>query len=73
MPKLPALTSGKLISLLLANGYVFDHQTGSHRVYFNASSNKRVTVPYHKRDLPKGTLVAILKAAGLMDEVRRIG
>ncbi len=65
MPKLPALTADDIIRVLLENGFVLDHQRGSHRVYHNVVSGKRVVVPYHRRDLPKGTLLAILKQAGL--------
>jgi predicted RNA binding protein YcfA (HicA-like mRNA interferase family) len=65
MPKLPALTANEVIRVLLDNGFVLDHQRGSHRVYCNATTGKRVIVPYHRRDLPRGTLLAILKQAGL--------
>ena len=65
MPKIPALTADKVIKLLLENGFELDHQTGSHRVYYNSETKKRVVVPYHKQDLPKGTLLSILKQAGI--------
>lgn len=67
MPKLPSLTPDEVIKRLLRAGFELDHQTGSHRVYFNPHTKKRVVVPYHKRDLPKGTLVSILKQAGLRE------
>ena len=67
MPKLPVLTSEEVTKLLLEDGFEFDHQTGSHKVYYNPSTKKRAVVPYHKRDLPKGTLLSILKQAGLRD------
>ena len=51
--------------MLLKNGFVLDHQTGSHRVYYNEATKRRVIVPYHKKDLPKGTLMSILKATGI--------
>jgi len=65
MSKVPALTSAKLIKILTKHGFILDHQTGSHRVYINQKTGKRVVVPYHKKDLPKGTLLSIVKAAGL--------
>lgn len=68
MPKVPALTPDKLIKILAKHGFSLDHQTGSHRVYLNTSTKKRVIVPYHKRDIPKGTLMSIIKAAGLEEE-----
>lgn len=70
MPKLPALTSEKLIRILSEHGFILDHQTGSHRVYLNKETKKRVIVPYHKKDMPKGTLMSIIKAAGIEDHFR---
>ena len=67
MPKLPSLTPDRVIEILLQNGFEFDHQTGSHRVYYNPETKKRAVVPYHRKDLPKGTLLSILKQAGLKD------
>jgi predicted RNA binding protein YcfA (HicA-like mRNA interferase family) len=67
MPKIPSLTAEKLIKLLIKNGFLLDHQTGSHRVYYNDETRKRVIVPYHKRELPRGTLISILKEAGLKE------
>ena len=69
MPKIPSLTAEKIIKLLLQHEFELDHQTGSHRVYYNKTTKKRVTVPYHKRELPRGTLVSILKQAGLKEKV----
>ncbi len=69
MPKLPSYISDEIIKLLQQNGFELDHQTGSHRVYYNPATKRRVVVPYHKKDLPKGTLIAILKQAGLRDAV----
>lgn len=63
MPK--SLTSPELIKLLLKNGFVEQRQSGSHKVFYNKESKRRVIVPFHRRDLPKGTLNEILKQAGL--------
>jgi len=52
MPKFPSLTAQKVIKLLLQNGFELDHQTGSHRVYYNKHTKKRVTVPFHRKELP---------------------
>jgi predicted RNA binding protein YcfA (HicA-like mRNA interferase family) len=67
MPKIPSLTPEKLARILLQHGFVLDHQTGSHRVYYNKERKKRVVVPYHRKELPRGTLVTILKEAGLQE------
>ncbi len=63
MPKLPVLTSKKLIKILKSYGFIEHHQTGSHKILFNPEKELRVTVPFHVRDLPKGTTAAILNQA----------
>lgn len=69
MPKEPSLTPDRIIKILLKNGFELDHQAGSHRVYYNPVTKRRAVVPYHRRDLPKGTLLSILRQAGLKDLV----
>lgn len=63
MPKLRPMTPKKLIQFLKKQGFVIDHVTGSHYTLFNEATGKRVTVAYHTKELPKGTLAAILKEA----------
>jgi predicted RNA binding protein YcfA (HicA-like mRNA interferase family) len=63
LPKLPTLTPKKVISLLEKNGFLLDHSSGSHYVFYHPIKKTRVVVPYHKKDLPKGTLVSILRHA----------
>ena len=54
----------ELIKLLQNNGFIFARQSGSHAIY-RKSENIMVVVPIHNRDIPIGTLNAILKDAGL--------
>lgn len=68
MPKLPALTSKKLVKILLSLGFIEDHQVGSHKVFYHPITKKRAVVPFHVKDLPKGTLLAILREAGITRE-----
>ena len=65
MPKLPALTSQKVIKLLQKKGFVLDRVKGSHHIYFHLGLKRRVVVPFHNKDLPKGTLLEILRQAGI--------
>ena len=37
-------------------------------MYYHSESKRRVIIPYHKKDLPKGTLMEILKQAGISKE-----
>ena len=55
-----------LIKLLEKNGFIFKRSKGSHQIYYNASPNITVIVPVHgNKDVKKGTLMAILKQAGI--------
>ena len=65
MPKLKALTPKQIIQKLKELGFVEDHQRGSHKIFYNVTTGKRAVVPFHARDLPKGTLLAIIREAGL--------
>jgi len=65
MPKLPILTPKRLIKIIEKLGFQLDHKTGSHYIFYNKERKRRVTIPYHTRDLPKGTILSILKQAGI--------
>lgn len=68
MPKLPALTSKQIIKKFGKLGFVKDHQTGSHLILYNAETKRRAVIPYHTKDLPKGTLSAILRESQISRE-----
>lgn len=65
MPKLPILTAKDLLAILYKKGFQVDHATGSHFILRNPANLRRVTVPFHRKDLPRGTVMAILRQAGL--------
>ncbi|MFQ6089272.1 MAG: type II toxin-antitoxin system HicA family toxin [Methanosarcinales archaeon] len=71
MPKLPSLTPRKVIRILEKKDFVLDRVKGSHHIYYHPEMKRRVVVPLHKRDLPKGTLLEILKQAGISKEELR--
>lgn len=58
-------TPKRLVKLLIENGFVFTRQNGSHAIFRNDTKAKKVVVPMHSKDIPKGTLRAILKDAGI--------
>lgn len=71
MAKLPSLTPRKIIKVLVKRGFVLDRTKGSHHIYYHPETRRRVVVPVHQKDLPKGTLLEILKQAGVTrDELR---
>jgi len=63
MPKLKTLTPKQIIKLLEEKGFRLERKAGSHFVYYNSSLNKIAVVPFHSKNLPKGTMISILKQA----------
>jgi predicted RNA binding protein YcfA (HicA-like mRNA interferase family) len=68
MSNLPTLTPKKIISILESRGFLLDRIKGSHHIFYNPESNKRIVVPFHKKDLPVGTMMEILRQAGITKE-----
>ena len=67
--QLPSLKAREVVRALLRAGFFIHHQKGSHvRLFHKSDSERKVTVPYHDRDVPKGTLYNILKQAKLSPE-----
>lgn len=60
-----AMTSGELIKALKRAGWYQVAVKGSHHQFKHAARPGRVTIPHPKKDLPQGTVKAILKQAGL--------
>jgi len=64
--RLPALTARDVIRALERAGFAVSRTSGSHRRLVHSSDPARkVTVPVHTGDLPRGTLRAIISQAGL--------
>jgi predicted RNA binding protein YcfA (HicA-like mRNA interferase family) len=59
------MTPKQMIKLLEENGFKEIRQDGSHKFFKNSETGKTTTVPYHSKDLKKGTEQKILKDAGL--------
>ena len=64
--ELPSLTPKKLIKILNKICFILYCQSGSHRIY--VKDEFQVIVPYHNKDLKKGTLNNIIKGIGLSIE-----
>ena len=65
MPKLPVLTAKDVIRILERRGFILDRVKGSYPIYLHPDTDQRAVVSYHRRDLPQGTLLSILKQAGI--------
>jgi predicted RNA binding protein YcfA (HicA-like mRNA interferase family) len=59
------MSSTALIKLLEADGWILQSVKGSHHHFKHSIKPGKVTVPHPKKDLPKGTVNAILKQAEL--------
>jgi predicted RNA binding protein YcfA (HicA-like mRNA interferase family) len=68
MPEVPILSARQVIKALAKIGYEFDHQRGSHIILRRAQPpHRRVAIPNNK-ELPRGTLRAIIAEVGLSVE-----
>jgi len=73
VPRLPSYTPQRIISALEKNGFVLYRVKGSHYIYYHPGTKRRAVVPFHKKELPKGTLIEVLKQAGISKaELRKI-
>ena len=68
MSNLPSVTPRELVKILVRRGYVLDRTKGSHQIYLHPINEKRIIVPMHCKDLPIGTLLEIIKQAGISKE-----
>jgi len=65
----------EVICQLRRAGFQFDRQAkGSHEIWYNPTTRRRVTIPNHPgQDIAKGTLRAIISQAGLTpDEFEKL-
>ena len=62
---LPALTPKDVFRVLQRSGFYLHHTTGSHYILKHREKpSLRVTLPWHSRDLKRGTLASIIDQAG---------
>ena len=66
MNRLPSLKPKEVEPVLLRAGFVEHRQKGSHKIF--KMGTLRVMLPYHGKDLKRGTLRAIIKQANLTVE-----
>ena len=65
MSNIPSITPKDIVRILQQKGFLLDRSRGSHQIWLHPVSRKRAVVPMHNKDLPTGTLYAILKQAGI--------
>ena len=59
------MSSSDLIRLIEKDGWVIKSVNGSHHHFKHPIKKGKVTIPHPRKDLPIGTVNAILKQAGL--------
>ena len=59
------MSSSDLIRLVEKDGWVIKSVNGSHHHFKHPTTKGKVTIPHPRKDLPIGTVNAILKQAGL--------
>lgn len=67
--ELPALRAKEVVRILEKAGFVPWRQKGSHLTMYREHDRRALTIPVHfSKTVPKGTLRAIIKQAGLSVE-----
>jgi predicted RNA binding protein YcfA (HicA-like mRNA interferase family) len=62
---IPSLSPKELIKILQSYGFELKRIKGSHHYFVNPANNRITVVAMHTKTIPKGTLYAILKQAGI--------
>ena len=63
--RLPALKPKDVLRVLEHAGFLVHHVTGSHYILKHPQKSRmRVTLPWHNKDLKRGTLRSIIQQAG---------
>ena len=65
---LPFLKPKEVLRALTHAGFIVHHVSGSHYILKHEELRLRVTLPWHSKDLKRGTLTSIIKQAGLTVE-----
>ena len=66
MGRLAGFTAAEIFRKLRRAGFEFDRNArGSHEIWRNPATHARVIVPNHPRELPEGTVRAIVRQSRL--------
>jgi len=66
--ELPVLKPREVIIALEKAGFEARRQTGSHVIMYKSGIRRPISIPQHPGDLPRGTVRAIIREAGLTKE-----
>jgi predicted RNA binding protein YcfA (HicA-like mRNA interferase family) len=65
--KLPVVSATDVVKAFSKIGYVFSRQRGSHIILVNRQTRRIVVIP-NRKEIPKGTLRAIISEANMTVE-----
>ena len=65
---LPVLKPKEVVAALGRAGFEVKRRTGSHVIMYKSGFRRPISIPQHPGDLPKGTIRAIIREAGLTVE-----
>jgi predicted RNA binding protein YcfA (HicA-like mRNA interferase family) len=63
--ELPALKPREVVDALTRAGFTIKRQTGSHIILYKSGLKRPLSIPIHPKDMPVGTLRAIIRQANL--------
>jgi predicted RNA binding protein YcfA (HicA-like mRNA interferase family) len=66
--ELPILKPKETVAALERAGFLLKRQTGSHAILYKPGTLRPISIPIHPKDLPRGTLRAIIRQANLTVE-----
>lgn len=66
MPK--TYTPKQVLAKFKKLGFVEDRQSGSHKILYNPETKARAVIPFHLKELPKGTFSSILRESKITKE-----
>lgn len=66
--KLPRVNGKQTVEALVHAGFTVHRIRGSHYILKHLETGRRVTIPYHRRELAPKTLRSILKQAAITPE-----
>jgi predicted RNA binding protein YcfA (HicA-like mRNA interferase family) len=66
MGRLSGFKYHEIVRKLRRLGWAFDrHAAGSHEIWRQTETGRKVVIPRHSRDMAEGTLRAIIREAGI--------
>lgn len=66
MPKV--YTPKQVLAKFKKLGFVEDRQSGSHKILYHPETKARAVIPFHLKELPRGTFTSILKESKITKE-----